>query len=197
MRFLNVGGGSKRIAVPAHFAEYEHVLLDIDPSSEADIICDALEIKDRIAQDGYDAVYCSHNLEHYHRHHTAKILDSFKYILAGDGFVEIHVPNMQDVVDAIAAGADIEDVAYISKAGPIKYMDMIYGLSAQIESSGNDFMCHKNGFTPKSLGNALFSAGFTNVFIGANKSAMEIVAFAFKRKPSDRQMEELKLKDAK
>jgi len=192
MRLLNVGGGNKRIPIPAHFAGWEHQMLDIDPNSGADVVCSATEIKERLADKGYDAVYCSHNLEHYHRHDLPKVLDGFKYILTDDGFAEIHVPNMRDVFMALASGKDIEDIAYISQAGPIKYVDIVYGLGAMIEH-GNEFMAHKNGFTPKSLGETLFKSGFKWVFVGENKPNMEIVAFAFLNHPTERQMQDLKL----
>jgi hypothetical protein len=38
---LNVGGNSKAIPLPPHYAEFEHLLLDIDPKGSPDIVCDA------------------------------------------------------------------------------------------------------------------------------------------------------------
>src|SRR6476620_11662263 len=43
-RVLNVGGYSKTVAIPAHYAGWEHVLLDIDPASGADVVCDARQL---------------------------------------------------------------------------------------------------------------------------------------------------------
>ncbi len=64
---LNVGGNSKAIALPPQYAGFEHLLLDIDPSGSPDIVCDARELATLDAGQS-DAVYCSHNLEHYYRH---------------------------------------------------------------------------------------------------------------------------------
>jgi hypothetical protein len=192
MKVLNVGGGNKQIAIPKYFDGWTHDLLDIDPESGADLICDAAKLKymSRVF-DIYDAVYCSHNLEHYYRHDVSAVLTGFNAVLKDDGFAHIIVPNMQHIFNNLAGGADIEDIAYTSPAGPIKYIDMIYGFGAMIEKSGNDFMCHKNGFTAKSLGNILLTHGFSHVFVGEQN--INLFAFAFKQKPTDQQMIDLKL----
>src|SRR5579862_1774927 len=40
-RVLNVGGGSKTIPIGAHYADWEHVLADVDPRGGPDIVCHA------------------------------------------------------------------------------------------------------------------------------------------------------------
>lgn len=195
MRVLNVGCGNKSIPIPPHFNGWEHQTLDIDAKSGADVVCDARQIADRMAQGGYAAVYCSHNLEHYYRHDIPKVLAGFGHALEDDGFVEIHVPNMQALFEKLMnEGKDVEEVMYTSPAGPITALDMIYGYSVYIEASGNDFMCHKTGFTPKSLANTLARNGFPFVFVGTN--GLDLIAYGFKNKPSDQQKQDLKLKDA-
>lgn len=192
MRVLNVGGCNKNIAIPSHFDGWEHQMLDIDPESGADIICDAREMKDRLAEKGYDAIYCSHNLEHYYRHDIPKVLDGMLYALDDDGFAQIRVPDMLAVANFIASGKLIDEVMYESDAGPITALDMIYGLGWQIEKSGCDFMCHKVGFTPELLSTTLFEYGFKHVFMATG--GLEINAFAFKKPPTEHQMKTLKLK---
>src|SRR6266567_113293 len=66
-RVLNVGGNNKKIQIPACFAGWEHVLLDIDPKGSPDIVCDARRML-TLPPSQFDAVYCSHNLEHYYKH---------------------------------------------------------------------------------------------------------------------------------
>ncbi len=194
MRLLNVGGCNKQIPIPPHFAEYEHVLLDIEPNPEVDVVCDARDMFD-LPESGYDAIYCSHNLEHYHRHELPRVLKGFHHVLSDEGFVHIRVPNMKALFDVLVkSGADIEDVMYSSEAGDIKAIDMIYGLGSFIESSGKDFMCHKNGFTPKSLGQLLFDYGFEHVFIGTK--SFDLTAFAFKKEPTAEQIKLLNLKQS-
>src|SRR5438045_373142 len=65
-KVLNVGGGNKAIELPRQYVGFQHVLLDIDSRGSPDIVGDARQLA---ALDGsqFDAVYCSHNLEHYYR----------------------------------------------------------------------------------------------------------------------------------
>src|SRR5439155_12197788 len=88
---LNVGGGSKKIPIPARYEGWSHVLLDIDPRFGADLIMDARELLATTPQT-YDAVYCSNNLEHYYRHDAERVLRGFLHVLKSDGYAEIRVP---------------------------------------------------------------------------------------------------------
>lgn len=54
------------------------------------------------------------------------------------------------------------DPAYLSPAGPIAPLDMLFGHGASI-TSGNIFMAHRTGFTASTLHAALHSAGFSVV----------------------------------
>ena len=126
----------------------------------------------------YDAVYCSHNLEHYHRHDVRKVLAGFRHVLKPDGFVHLRVPDIGAVMEIVVQkGLDIDDVLYESRAGPITVRDVIYGYGVEIERSGNDFYAHKTGFTQKSLSKVLEDAGFARLFMGT--SNLEVVAYAF------------------
>lgn len=191
---LNVGGGNKKIAIPSHYDCWDHVLLDIQNGEGVDVVCDAVDMVDKLEPKIYDAVYSSHNLEHHYRHNLCKLFDGFKHVLKDNGFVEIHVPNMQAVFEHIAGGKDIEDIAYESAMGPIRYVDMIYGLGVLINEE-NHFMAHKNGFTPKSLGNLLHQVGFKHIYVGVNQDCMSLIGFAFMNKPSSELMDTLRLKD--
>jgi SAM-dependent methyltransferase len=92
-KVLNVGGNSKAISIPKHFEGWTHDLLDIDPRGKPDIVCDARKLT-TLAPDLYDAVYCSHNLEHYFAHDVPKVLRGFHHVLKPDGFAEIRVPDI-------------------------------------------------------------------------------------------------------
>jgi predicted SAM-dependent methyltransferase len=99
-KVLNVGGNSKAIPLPPQYAEYEHLLLDIDPKWNPDIVCDARALAS-LENKQFDAIYCSHNLEHYYRHDVQKVLAGFLHILKDDGFVQIRVPDIQAVMQAV------------------------------------------------------------------------------------------------
>lgn len=181
-RVLNVGGNSKAIPIPSYYEGWEHMLLDIDPRGKPDVLCDA-RLLGELAPCQFDAIYCSHNLEHYFRHDVAKVLAGFHHVLKEDGFVDVRVPDMGSLIKQIAEKElDIEDFLYQSQVGPIHVIDVIYGWGREIEQSGNDFFAHKTGFTEKSLTNSMHKAEFGSVFTAA--SNLEVRAIAFKSEPS-------------
>lgn len=181
-RVLNVGGNARNIALPRHFEGWQHVLLDIDPRGEPDVLCDARELATLPAAE-YDAVYCSHNLEHYHHHEVPRVLAGFHHVLKPEGFVHVRVPDLAEVFRVVTARAlDVEDVLYQSPAGPITVRDTLYGYGVEIERSGNDFYAHKTGFSPKSLVALLVRCGFPQVYLG--KGSFEVVAYAFRGPPA-------------
>lgn len=165
-RVLNVGGNSKGVPLPDRYAGWDHVLLDIDPRPGVDLVMDARNLRETPdLADGFDAVYCSHNLEHYHAHDIPTVLSGFSKVLRPGGSVDIRVPDMSAVFAKLAGGAELDDEAYVSPAGPILYRDMIYGYGKEIEQSGNDFFAHKTGFTKERLAKVLTDAGFENVSV--------------------------------
>ena len=188
LRVLNVGGGNKAIKIPDHYAGWDHVLLDIDPAAAPDVVCDA-RLLDSLEPHQYDAVYCSHNLEHYYRHDAAKVLRGFVHVLTPDGVAEIRVPDIRYVMKyCVDKNLDIDDTLYMSAAGPITVGDVIYGWALQIERSGVDFFAHKAGYTTKSLTKVLSDAGFERIYIAEKPELFEVSALAFKREPTPRQI---------
>lgn len=181
-RLLNVGGRSKAIPIPAQYAGWEHHLLDIDPRGKPDLLCDARELA-TLAPGQYDAIYCSHNLEHYLQHDARRVLAGFLSLLRDDGFADIRVPDIGQLMQrCVRDGLDLDDDLYDSPAGPIKVRDVLWGFGEEVESSGNDFYAHKTGFTPTSLTRILEGAGFAEVFLDAEGAPwLEIDAIAFKR----------------
>lgn len=181
-KVLNVGGNSKGIALPEIYSGWTQVWLDIDPAVNPDVLCDARELLS-LPANTYDAIYCSHNLEHYYRHDVKKVLVGFLHVLKKDGFVHLRVPDMAAVMRAfVENNMDINDALYESPVGPITVQDVMYGYGKEIEQSGNDFFAHKTGFTEKSLIATLIDANFYQVFSGT--SDLEVIAFAFKDEPS-------------
>ena len=174
-RVLNVGGANKGIPLPSHFAGYEHVLLDIAKGPDVDVVADARHLSDlvmysRTHMDTYpklrkpfDAVFCSHTLEHFHSHEVPVVLAGCRTALKDGGTIEIHVPNIEQVYTELAEGSDLDDVAYEVPAGPILYRDIMFGWSKEIEESGQDHYVHKTAFTPARLTKVLEDAGFHNV----------------------------------
>jgi hypothetical protein len=185
-RVLNVGGHSKAISLPAHYEGWEHHLLDIDPAGQPDIVCDAREMGTLEAK-RYDAIWCSHNLEHYWRHDLPRVLAGFLHVLKDDGFAEVRVPDLKLVFEEVLRrGMDVDDVLYQSPSGPITVNDVIYGHGAEIAATGQDFYAHKNGFTKRSLAATLKRAGFAEIYMGAGPWEVSALAFKGRSTPEQR-----------
>lgn len=190
-KVLNVGGNSREITLPVEYDGWEHILLDIDAGNNPDVLCDAREL-DRLSAAAYDAVYCSHNLEHYYRHELNRVLAGFLHVLREDGFACIRVPDISALMRVVVErNLDIEDVLYQSQAGPIAVRDVIYGYDLQIQRSGSDYFAHKTGFSQKSLISILKNTGFPIVFSRCDN--LEIVVYAFRREPTAYAADLLKL----
>lgn len=193
-RVLNVGGGSKGVALPPHFEHWEQLLLDIDPRTGADLVCDARALRESAEAQAYDAVYCSHNLEHYYRHDVDKVLQGFLHALKADGFAEIRVPDIGELIKLLARNElDIEQEIYTSNIGAITAHDMVYGYAPEIEASGQDFYAHKTGFSRDSLLRALHTNGFREIYFAQPLALLELHVFAFKAGASAARRAELGL----
>lgn len=182
-RVLNVGGGSKAISLPPHYRDWEHLLLDIDPRGGADLVCDARKLRESeaVSAEAFDAVYCSHNLEHYYRHDVDKVLRGFLHVLKAAGFAEIRVPDIGELIKLLATNdLDLEQEIYKTSIGPITAHDMIFGYGPEIEASGQDFYAHKTGFSADSLVRALCSNGFGEIYFAPRLGELELRVFAFK-----------------
>jgi methyltransferase family protein len=190
-KVLNVGGNSKAIAIPKYFEGWSHDLLDVDPRGKPDLLCDARMLA-TLAPNLYDAVYCSHNLEHYFAHEVPKVLRGFHHVLKPDGFAEIRVPDIAQLMRTVAEkDLDLLDVIYQSPAGPVRVRDVLYGFGPEIERSGQDFYAHKTGFSPKSLALAVRESAFAHQVV--LRGNLEIRCYAFKQRPDLAQLEALGL----
>lgn len=260
-KVLNVGGGSKSFALPMKYWSWEHILLDINPNPDVDIVMDAKylagpkglkgydldgtltagiiplepfvvisgrtssEDDETVSQwrertevylrgDGeygdredaarfkaekikelgvveffeddplqadiirklapnclvtvvgksidasFDAVFCSHTIEHFEMWDIPTILDGFMRVLKPGGIVEIICPNFEEVFHQIDEGKKLDDIAYESFGGPIRYRDILFGWDKEIEGSGNSYYLHRTAITPAYLEKSLDDAGF-------------------------------------
>lgn len=138
-------------------AEWHELRLDINPAVEPDIVASMTNLSS-IPSASFDAVWSSHNLEHLEAHEVPLALREFRRVLNGTGFLLITLPDLQRVAELVAQDKLLE-TAYVSPAGPIAPLDMIFGFRKAI-AAGNHFMAHRTGFTARSLGQAIVDAGF-------------------------------------
>ncbi len=136
---------------------WREVRLDIDPAVRPDIVASMTDLH-QVATASVDAVWSSHNLEHLYPHEVARALEEFRRVLKPGGFVLLTLPDLQRAAELVAADR-LGEVAYVSAAGPITALDMLYGHRRSL-ARGNTYMAHHTGFTARTLDQALAQAGF-------------------------------------
>lgn len=144
-RLLHVGCGGD--AKPEWAKDYTETRLDIDPSVKPDVVASMTDMGD-VGE--FDAVYCSHALEHLTPSEGDKALAEFVRVLKPGGFAMVLVPDLEDVKAT-------EEVILQAPCGPITGLDMIYGLRDR------PYMAHKMGYVKATLDKVLSAAGFSNV----------------------------------
>jgi len=158
---LNAGSGPVRPG-PPHPAfptsEWREIRVDIDPCNAPDLVCSFSNMREVVADGRCDALWSSHSIEHLSDHEVLPTFKEFKRVLRDDGFAVVTCPNMTLIAKALIE-EDIESVAYVSPAGPIRLLDIIYGHAKSIEA-GKGFMAHRTGFTAERLGRVAAAAGF-------------------------------------
>ena len=142
--------------------DWREVRLDIDQSVQPDIVGSIVSMP-AVPAETVDAVWSSHNLEHVYAHEVPVVLREFFRVLRPKGVVLITVPDLQHVARSIAKG-QLEETLYVSPAGPITPLDMVYGHRPSIQQ-GNEYMAHHTGFTARTLATKLEQAGFMRVSV--------------------------------
>jgi SAM-dependent methyltransferase len=118
-----------------------------------------------VASESVDALFSSHNIEHLYVHEIPLAVAEFIRVLRPDGFLVITCPDLQSVAALVAQDRLLEP-AYMSPAGPISPIDILYGHRPQI-AAGNLFMAHRSGFTRRVLEGTLRAGGFASVAVVA------------------------------
>jgi ubiquinone/menaquinone biosynthesis C-methylase UbiE len=102
----------------------------------------------------FDAIHCSHALEHLVPHEVALALSEFRRVLKPGGFAIVFVPDLQEVKAT-------EDVLFTAPCGPITGLDLMYGLRRLLPTM--PYMAHRTGFVQDTLSAAFKAAGFSRV----------------------------------
>ena len=176
-RVLNVGGQSRSIQLPTPYASFEQVLLDLDPTVGANIVLDVRELTSLEPQQ-FDAVYCSHNLEHVRQHEVPIVLAGFRHVLKPGGLAHIIVPDLQELMlVCVQQGIDLDGLLYESPMGPITPLDVLFGHGGMIAQSGQDFYAHRTGFSSRTLANVVEASGFSPMFCQQGNLELNLITF--------------------
>src|SRR5262249_34311784 len=104
-------------------------------------------------------------------------------VLRPDGFVVITCPDLQSVA-ALVADDKLTEPAYVSPAGPITPLDILYGHRPPM-AAGNLYMAHRCGFTRRVLAGTLRAAGFPTVIDQQRPRYFDLWALASKSARSE------------
>lgn len=154
--------------------EWKEIRLDIDPNVKPDILGDITNMAD-VADASVDAIWSSHNIEHLYPHQVEVAFREFHRVLKPGGFVFITLPDIQAVARHVAEG-NLEEPLYVSPAGPISAIDILYGFRPSLEK-GNYFMAHKTGFTAQTMTRKLMNTGFKEVKVQSVKLDLWAVGY--------------------
>lgn len=189
---LHVGCGHLRIEhIPvAAFAgaEWREFRIDIDPAVAPDLVASITDLS-AVPDESADAIFSSHNIEHLFPHEVPRALAEFYRVLKPEGLALVTCPDLRSACRWVAEGRE-EEVAYVSPAGPITPMDLIYSFRG-FTATGNPFMAHRWGFTLRSLVEALRAAGFRSVIAIEREAAFDLWALAGKIERSEAELREL------
>lgn len=171
---LNAGSGDQahaRLHPAFDLQAWTQIRFDADPKVAPDILGDIAVMGRSVPPACLDAIWCSHMLEHVSTHQVVPTLAQFRHALKDDGFVLITCPDLTAVARFIVEHGSTT-TAYVSAAGPITPIDMLFGHTRSI-AAGNDYMAHKTGFTGPSLGAVAIQAGFSQARVAIG-NAMDL-----------------------
>lgn len=183
--FLHVGCGPKhknQTTRGFNQADWNECRLDIDAKVSPDVVGTMTDMSS-VASASVQAVFSSHNIEHLYPHEVPQALSEFLRVLSDDGFVVITCPDLQSVCKLVAEDK-LTEPAYVSPAGPIAPIDILYGHRPPM-ARGNLFMSHRCGFTRRVLTSTLQAAGFKSVAALARPQHFDLWALATKNEISE------------
>lgn len=185
---LHVGCGSATIKrmTPGFQQGWREIRFDINPDVRPDIVGTTTNMT-AVADESVDAVYSSHNVEHVYSYQVPSVLKEFRRVLRPDGFLVVTCPDIETVAKYVAEGKLTEPL-YVSPAGPITPLDILYGHSASIRN-GEEYMAHRTAFTAATLTAELRAAGFG--MVGMRRQRFDLWAVATRQavgEPAARQL---------
>jgi predicted SAM-dependent methyltransferase len=190
-KMLHVGCGLKRIQNTVkgfNDGAWQETRLDVDASVEPDIVGSITDMS-LVNDSSFDAVFSSHNIEHLYPHEVPIALREFRRVLTDQGFCVLTCPDLKSVCELVSQDK-LTEPAYVSRAGPITPLDILYGHRASM-SEGNLFMSHRSGFTERTLREALLTSGFPSVATSCRPRAFDLWALASKSKRAESELRAL------
>jgi SAM-dependent methyltransferase len=175
---VNLGSGPKGSTwLPAMFAEWRELRVDIDASVAPDILADITDLS-AIESGSADVVWSAHCIEHLYLFQVGTAIAEAHRILSDDGFFCMIVPDLQSIAEYIASDR-LHQVVYQSPAGPVLAHDIVFGFGPHL-AQGRFAMAHNCGFTPTLLLQKLREAPFAEIVL-RRRAGHELAGVACKR----------------
>ena len=187
---VGCGGENKNSLKGFNSSSWNEIRLDIDKNVHPDIVGTLTDMK-LVESASVDALYSSHNIEHIFPHEVPIALHEFNRVLRDDGFVVITCPDLVSVCEAVVNDQLMEPL-YVSDAGPISPIDILYGYRESIQQ-GKIYMAHKTGFTYKSLLKAFQEAGFQSFIGGSRPKQFDLFLLASKNNRTEEDLKKASL----
>lgn len=181
-KVLDLGSGTVN-RLTEDYKDFERITLDFNPNMKPDIFCDVRKMDEREdLKEAFDAVFCSHMIEHFSIRDIRKILQNVKFVMKKDAWFEILCPDVLAVMKYVVdERMDLDAVLYRVLTKDIRAIDVLYGLGNTREDTRfeNEFMKHCFGFSRKTLVQTLHSAGFNIVDDYTQEGTFEIRMVAY------------------
>jgi len=184
---LHVGYGYDHAKPPPVFrnAGWREIRLDIDPPGAPE--CGASMTNMQMISEGkIDAVYLPKAINRLYPHEVPLALREIHRVLKPTGLTFITIADLQGAARYVAEDK-LEDPLYMSPAGPIAPLDILYGHRPSL-ANGKAFVTPRTGFTSSTLAAALIRAGFDTVMVQRDPSAFCLTAIAFRSRPDKEQL---------
>lgn len=186
---LHVGCGHSRKGqtVAGFFGDnWREIRLDTDPAVLPDIVASMTDMAG-VPDGAVDAIFSSHNIEHLYPHEVPTALAEFNRVLKADGFLVLTCPDLQSLCQLVVDDR-LDDPAYVSPAGPIAPIDVLYGHRTAM-AAGNLYMSHRCGFTLRTLMAAVRAAGFSGCYGLQRPKNFDLWLFAHKQELDQDELE--------
>lgn len=183
--FIHVGCGPKhknQTTKGLNTSGWVEKRLGIDAPANPDVIRTMTDML-ALSAGSIKAIFSSHNIEHPYPHEVPVALSEFFRVLSDDGFAVITCPDLQSVY-ALVVDDKLADPAYVSAAGSIVPIDILYGHRPAM-AHANLYMAHCSDFTKKVLGATLQTSGFQSVVVMARPSAYDLWSLASKSRMAE------------
>jgi SAM-dependent methyltransferase len=181
-------GAPAQTTLPPAFLGWRTIRVDTDPDARPDFVGGLTDLHG-IADGLADAVYSSQAIENLAPQAVPLALREIHRVLKPGGFVLISLPDLQEVARYVCEGR-LEERLYMSPAGPVTPLDMLYGHRPSM-ARGNAFASPRTGFTSATFAAALTGAGFGAVIVQRDPAAFRLTAIGFRSLPDSKQMAEV------